>query len=291
MAATTDWAGAPAVLRMILGKQLQALRRRAGLSYDQAAEALDASHSTIRRIEAAKVARLRAPVVEKLLRTYGVSDPAEIAAFLETVREANQPGWWHSYREVMPTWGAAYLSLEQASRQIRAYEAQVVHELLQTEAYARAQIAAEGPHLPPALVERRLALRMRRQELLRRPDPPRVWVVLDEAALRRPVGGDGVMAEQMAHLVALNELPHVTVQVLRFDRGSHPAMRIGAFHHFRLRSPELPDVVYHATPTGAGYLDAPEDVLVCRETLDRLSAQAAPGRRTAALLAEIRQEL
>ena len=287
----TDWGGAPAVLRMILGRQLEELRRRAGLSYVQAGEALGVSHSTIRRIEAAKVARLRLTDVEKLLETYGVDDREEIDTFLKTVREANKRGWWHTYRDVLPDWFAAYLNLEQAARQIRAYEPQFVHGLLQTEEYARALIGAENPHAAPRALERRVALRMRRQELLGRADPPRLWVVMDETVLRWPVGGPEVMSRQLDHLLTLGELPHVTLQIMRFDRGPHPAMGAGAFHHFRFRAPELSDVVYLANLIGAVYLDDRADVLVYREALDRLGAQAAPDTRTPEILTSLRAEL
>ncbi|GAA3096541.1 hypothetical protein GCM10017687_03930 [Streptomyces echinatus] len=151
--------------------------------------AIGVSHSTIRRMEAAKVARLRLADAEKLLQVYGVTDQEEIDTFLQSVREANKRGWWHAYRDVMPDWFAAYLSLEQAAVQIRAYENQFVHGLLQTEDYARALLTAAGPHASAEAVERRVALRMRRQELLARQGPPRLWVVMDETVLRRPVGG------------------------------------------------------------------------------------------------------
>src|ERR1044072_5107365 len=143
--AETDWGGAPSVLRMILGRQLEELRPRAGLTFEQAAEAIGVSHSTIRRLEAAKVGRLRLPDVEKLLQVYGVRDQQKMASFLKSAREANKRGWWHTYRDVMPDWFAAYLSLEQAGLQIRAYEPQFVHGLLQTEDYARAPLSARNP--------------------------------------------------------------------------------------------------------------------------------------------------
>ncbi|MDT0268712.1 helix-turn-helix transcriptional regulator [Streptomyces sp. DSM 44915] len=287
----TDWGGAPAVLRMILGRQLEELRRQAGLSYAQAGEALGVSHSTIRRIEGAKVARLRLGDIEKLLETYGVADPEEIDTFLRSVREANKRGWWHTYRDVLPDWFAAYLNLEQAARQIRAYEPQFVHGLLQTEEYARALLNAEHPHAAPRDQERRVALRMRRQELLHRADPPRLWVVMDETALRWPVGGPAVRRRQLDHLLATCELPHVTLQLMRFQRGPHPAQGAGAFHLFRFRAKELPDIAYLANLIGAVYLDDRADVLVYREALDRLGAQAAPGTRTPEILAALRDEL
>ncbi|GAA4798768.1 helix-turn-helix transcriptional regulator [Streptomyces ziwulingensis] len=291
MTAETDWGGAPSVLRMILGKQLEELRNRAGLSYEEAGEAIGVSHSTIRRMEAAKVARLRLTDAEKLLQVYGVSDRQEIDTFLKSVREANKRGWWHTYRDVMPDWFAAYLSLEQAALQIRAYEPQFVHGLLQTKAYARALLGAGNPHAPSGATERRVALRMRRQDLLTRAAPPRLWVVMDETVLRWPVGGADVMRAQIDHLIEVNRLPQVTVQIMPFGNGPHPAMRAGAFHLFRFRARELPDIVYLNGLVGAVYLDKRDDVVVYREALDRLGAQATPAGRTEAVLGRIRKEL
>ncbi|MGM9342618.1 helix-turn-helix domain-containing protein [Streptomyces salinarius] len=291
MTAETDWGGAPSVLRMILGRQLEELRTRAGLTFEQAGEAIGVSHSTIRRLEAAKVARLRLPDVEKLLQTYGVRDRQEIDTFLKSAREANKRGWWHTYRDVMPDWFAAYLSLEQAALHIRAYEPGFVHGLLQTPAYARALLSAGNPHASSAATERRVALRMRRQEILTRPSPPRLWVVMDETVLRWPVGGAEVMRQQVDHLIEVGRLPNVTLQIMPFAGGPHPAMRAGAYDLFRFRAPELPDIVYLGGLVGAVYLDKPDDVLVYREALDRLGAQAVPARGTEELLGALRKEL
>ncbi|MFD7766095.1 DUF5753 domain-containing protein [Streptomyces sp. NPDC059787] len=228
---------------------------------------------------------------EKLLRVYGVTDQQEIDTFLKSAREANKRGWWHTYRDVMPDWFAAYLSLEQAALQIRAYESQFVHGLLQTEAYARALLSAGNPHVPAEAAERRIALRMRRQELLRRETPPRVWVVMDETVLRWPVGGPDVMRAQIGHLIELHRLPQVTQQIVPFAGGPHPAMRAGSFQLFRFRARELPDVVYLNGLVGAVYLDKGDDVVVYREALDRTGAQATPTTRTEAVLDRIRRDL
>ncbi|KOV86257.1 XRE family transcriptional regulator [Streptomyces sp. NRRL WC-3618] len=276
---------------MILGRQLEELRTRAGLTFEDAGVALGVSHSTIRRMEAAKVARLRQPDVEKLLQTYGVTDQREIDTFLKSVREANKRGWWHNYRDVLPDWFAAYLSLEQAASQIRAYEAQFVPGLLQTADYARALLGAGNPHAPSEATDRRVALRLRRQELLTREAPPRVWIVMDETVLRWPVGGPEVMRAQIDHLIEMNALPHVTLQIMPFGNGPHPAMRAGAFHLFRFRAPELPEIVYLSGLVGAVYLDKGDDVVVYREALDRLGAQSAPAGKTEAYLGAIRKEL
>lgn len=191
----------------------------------------------------------------------------------------------------MPDWFSAYLSLEQAALQIRAYEAQFVHGLLQTPDYARALLGAGNPHAATEAVERMVALRLRRQELLSRPSPPRLWVVMDETVLRWPVGGPEVMKAQIDHLIVLNALPHVTLQIMPFANGPHPAMRAGAFHVFRFKAAELPDIVYLNGMIGAIYLDKDDDVLVYREALDRLGAQSTPATKTEALLGAIRKEL
>jgi hypothetical protein len=175
--------------------------------------------------------------------------------------------------------------------QIRAYEPQFVHGLLQTQEYARALLTAGNPHAPDGATDRMVALRMQRQELLHRQNPPRVWVVMDETVLRWPVGGAEVMRAQIDHLVAVNALPHVTVQIMPFRNGPHPAMRAGAFHLFRFKARELPDIVYLNGMVGAVYLDKDEDVLVYREALDRLGAQSVSARKTEELLGAIRKEL
>ena len=278
------------VLRLILGKQLEQLRKRAGLTYVQAAQAIKVSDATVRRMENAKVARLRPAEVEKLLRLYGVTGEREITAFLRSVDEAGGRGWWHTFRDVMPDWYASYLSLEQAAMQIRAYEPQFVPGLLQTEEYLRARLASGNPHDTEEVTERRVALHTRRQDLLHRRNPPHLWIVMDETALRRPVGGPDVMRAQIDHLLTLGEPPHVVLQIMRFDRGIHPAMSSGAFHLFRFQAREMPDVVYLSGLLDAAYLDKPEDVVVYRETLDRLSAQAPSVRITRATLESLRKE-
>ncbi|MEW2620413.1 helix-turn-helix transcriptional regulator [Streptomyces sp. NPDC048106] len=291
MTTETDWGGAPRALRMILGRRLAELRIRAGLGYAEAATAIGVSHSTIRRMEAATVARLRLADAEKLLQVYGMTDRREIDAFLRSVREANKRGWWHGYRDVMPDWCAAYLSLEQAADHIVGYGNQCVPGLLQTERYARALLRATHPHAPAEAVERRVAVHMRRQRLLARTEPPRVRVVMDETVLRRTVGGPAVMRAQIDHLVEIGRLPHVTVQLMPFAHGPHPATPAAACHLFRFRARELPDTVFVDGLLGAAHVDKPEHVDSYRQALDRLAAQAAPAARTETLLGAIRGEL
>lgn len=290
MTAESDWGGAPPVLRIILGKQLEALRIQAGLSFDEAGAALGVSHSTIRRMEAAKVARLRLADAEKLLRTYGITDPERIERFLRSVQDAGRRSWWHAYRDVMPDWFASYLSLEQAAWQIRGYENHFVHGLLQTAEYTRALAAGREGRASDDEADRLLALRLRRQEVLSGDSAPRLWVVMDETVLRWPVGGPEVMREQIGHLIAMNRLPHVTVQIMPFANGPHPGLRSGASQLFRFRARELPDIVHTRTLLGADLHDKPEDVMKYRQALDRLSAQAAPAARTEEILEALRAD-
>lgn len=283
--------GPPTVLRMILGRQLEELRTRAGVTFEQAGETIGMSHSTIRRMEQAKVARLRLSDVERLLRTYGVTETAEIETFLELAREANKHGWWHTYRDVMPNWFGGYLSLEQAAVHIRAYEAQFIPGLLQTEAYAHALLTAGDPQAAAEDIDRRVALRLERQRILTRPQPPLLWAVMDETVLHWPVGGREVMRAQIDHLLEISTAQHIRLQLMPFSHGPHPATRAGAFQLFRFEALELPDVVYLGGLIGSAYLDKQDEVSAYREALDRLAAQAPQEKNTRALLSAIRKEL
>lgn len=279
---------APTVLRMVLGKRLKQLREQAGVSFEEAARAIEVTPLTVRRIEKAEVG-LRIPYVKELLRTYGV--PAtEIDDFLALAREANQPGWWYKYRDVLPEWFSAYVSLESEASVIRLYEPHYVPGLLQTTDYATALMRVGFPNESKEDVARRVALRTRRQDLLAKPDAPAIWAILDETVLRRPVGGAEVMRAQIDRLHEVLDMPKVRIQVMRFGVGAHPGA-FGPFHHFRFGFSELPDVIYTESLAGAVYVDRPGDVVTYLEVLDRMSVQAEPVARTRAILAELRKEL
>jgi transcriptional regulator with XRE-family HTH domain len=280
--------GSPTVLRMILGRQLQALREKAGLSYQQAADAIYSSEWTIRRIEAGKGA-LKPLNIKSLLVTYGVTDVREIDAFLGLARDASKPGWWHSYSDVLPDWFKVAVGLEESASLIRTYQPQVVPGLLQTEAYARAITAASFPSEKEEDTERRVALRLARQDLLRRPAPPEYWVILEETVLRRPIGGPEVMRGQIEHLIETAARPNITIQVLPFATGWHPAL-YGMFNIFRFPDDAIPDVVYSEGLTGAYYLNKPEETSKYIEALDRMAAQAATPDQTITIQQEILKE-
>jgi DNA-binding XRE family transcriptional regulator len=278
----------PTVLRIILGRQLQTLREKAGMSYEQAAEAIYASAWTLRRMEKAEVG-LKLNYVKSLLMAYGITDVREIDVFLDLAREANKPGWWHSYTDVLPAWFRVFPGLEQAASLIRGYEPHCIPGLLQTEDYARALSLAGYPSAAQDETDRRVKLRMTRQQILTRPDPPKLWVVIDAAALRRPVGGPGVMRPQLGRLIDATAQPNITLQVLPLEAGAHPVM-YGMFHLLRFPTSELPDVIYGENLTSAFYLDKPTDVATYTEALDRLCAQASPADKTAGILRRIRKD-
>lgn len=279
---------APTVLRLVLGKRLRHLREQAGVSFEEAARAIEVTALTVRRIEKAEVG-LRIPYVRELLRAYGVP-AAEVDDFLALAREANKPGWWYSYRDVLPDWFSAYVSLESEAGVIRLYEPHYVPGLLQTRDYATALMRVGFPNETKQDVSRRVALRMKRQDLLAKPDAPAVWAILDETVLRRPVGGPEVMRAQFDRLTEALDLPKVRIQIMRFGVGAHPGA-FGPFHHFRFGFSELPDIVYTESLVGAVYVDRPDVVVSYLEVLDRMSVQAEPVGRTRAILGELRKEL
>jgi hypothetical protein len=272
---------------MLVGSQLRRLRVQKGLSREQAGEAIRASEWKIHRLENGQVGFKERDIVD-LLELYGVTGPAEVAAVLALAREANEQGWWHHYSDVLPQWFRAYVDLEREATLIRAFEAQFVPGLLQTEAYARAVM---GGALEESAedIQRRVDLRVARQALLTSPTAPRLWAVIDEAALRRPVGGPEVMREQFDHLVDCSRLTNVTLQVLPYGAGAHPAM-VGAFSILRFSDDDLPDVVYLEHLTGAMYLDKREDVQQYLHVMESISVRAARPSNTAAILESIAKE-
>jgi transcriptional regulator with XRE-family HTH domain len=281
--------GGPTVRRMLVGAQLRRLRTEAGLSREQAGEAIRASEWKIHRLENGQVGFKDRDIID-LLRLYGVTDPTEIAEFVALAREANSPGWWQHYGDVLPPWFRTYVDLESVATLIRTYEGQFVPGLLQTDDYMRAVV--QGAHLEESAEEvgRRVRLRMARQTLLTREQPPRLWAVLDEAALRRPVGGREVMRGQLERLIEATKLPNVTLQVLPFRAGAHPAMQ-GAFSILRFADRELPDLVYLEHLTNAVYLDKRDEVERYLDVMELLCVQSDPPARTVELLERILDEL
>jgi transcriptional regulator with XRE-family HTH domain len=282
-----DWAG-PTVRRMLVGAKLRRLRTDMGLTREQAAAAIRASEWKIHRLENGQVGFKERDLVD-LLERYGVSDPEEVEELLAMAREANLPGWWQRYGDVLPQWFRNYVDLESAAALIRTYEGQYVPGLLQTDDYIRAVIHNAGLESSEE-VGRRVRLRMARQTLLTREHAPRLWAVVDEAALRRPVGGREVMRGQLERLIAATKLPNVTLQILPFAGGAHPAM-VGAFSILRFAGRDLPDVVYLEHLTNAIYLDKRAEVERYLDVMELLCVESEPPARTVELLTRILDEL
>lgn len=281
---------APTVGQVVLGKRLQELREAAGLSREEAARVLRVASATVRRMEMAEVA-LKIPYVQVLLATYGAAGD-EQAAFVRLAEEANQPGWWQRFHDVLPDWFSLYVSLEGAARIVRSYEPHFVPGLLQTEAYARAVLEAGTiGQSGPESIERHVSLRMARQRLLERDDPPHLWVIMDETVLRRPVSVDAaVMRDQLDRLLEYADRDRVTLQLAEFAAGPHPGT-YAPFTLFRFAEPELPDMVFTEYLTGALYLDSRQEVSTHLEVLDHMTARASSARRTRQVLREYREVL
>ncbi|SDH02970.1 Helix-turn-helix domain-containing protein [Sinosporangium album] len=280
----------PTVLRMLVGAQLRRLREARKMTREEAGDTIRASTSKISRLELGRTGfKLRD--VDDLLTLYGVDDEAERATVLSLAERANAPAWWHYYGDVVPSWFEAYLGLEQAACVIRTYEVQFVPGLLQTEDYARAIIRiGRGGQATPEEVERRVDLRKRRQRLLAKPTPPKLWAVIDETALRRPVGGAAVMRAQLKHLIEIAELKNITLQLMPFSFGCH-AGAAGASTILRFPEGELPDIVYLEQLTSALYLDKPADTQRYWHVMNRLGIQAIQPRKTIAHLHQILRDL
>jgi len=266
----------PTVLRMVVGARLRQYREAAGISAAQAAHELRATHSKISRMELGRVALKQRDVVD-LLALYGVTDSDERTRLVDLALQSAAPGWWHQYADVLPDWFERYIGLERAAAEIRGYQVQFVPGLLQTAAYARSVIRISNRHASEDEIDRRVGVRMERQRLLTDPEPPKIWLVLDEAVLRRAPDGEQEMRAQIEHLLAVTEMPHVTVQVVPFRNGPHSAAG-GPFNILRFEEWDVPDVVFLEQLNSALYHDDPAQVLAYRTIWDQLAVEAAdPG--------------
>ncbi|WP_372444337.1 helix-turn-helix domain-containing protein [Micromonospora qiuiae] len=270
---------------MLLGAQLRRLRESRGVTREDAGWEIRSSESKISRMELGRVGFKERDVAD-LLTLYGVTDEQERFALLKLARDANSPGWWHRYGDVLPSWFQSYLGLEAAAVLIRSYEVQFVPGLLQTREYARAVVLLGHSGADSVDIDRRVDLRMRRQELLRRPRPPRLWAVVDEAVLRRPIGGPQVMRAQLEALLEATRTPNVRLQVIPFAAGGHAAAG-GAFTILRFGDQDLPDIVYIEQLTSALYLDKREDLDFYALAMERLCVEAEPPENTPDILKRI----
>ncbi|GAB3972819.1 helix-turn-helix domain-containing protein [Streptomyces sparsus] len=280
--------GGPTVLRIVLGTHLRRLREARGITREAAGDAIRGSHAKISRLELGRVGYKERDVAD-LLTLYGVQDETQREEFLTLARHANNPGWWHKYSDVLPSWFETLLGMEEAASVIRTYEVQFIPGLLQTAGYARAVAKLGHASASEAEIERRVDLRMRRQELLSRPQAPRLWAVIDEAALRRPLGGTEVMREQIQHLLRVARQPNVTLQVAPFRIGGLAAAG-GPVTILRFHEPDLPDIVYLEQLTSALYLDKRPEVETYMVVMDRLCAAAETNDSTIDFLTGIAED-
>jgi hypothetical protein len=267
----------PTVQRLVLGGHLRRLREEVGMTTERAAASIRGSHSKISRMEHGRVGFKERDIAD-LLSLYGIGPGDEREALLNLAREASTPGWWQGYADILPHWVEPYFGLEAAASFIREYELQFVPGLLQIEDYARAVIRLGN--LPSEdEVERRAKARIARQQILFRDNPPKVWAVLDEGALRRVIGGPKVMRAQLLHLIEMCDHPAVTLQILPFSAGPHRAMG-GPFTILRYTEPDLRDVVYIEQLTSALYLDKPTEVDAYLEVIEEVCLQAEASAKT-----------
>ncbi|WIM96325.1 helix-turn-helix transcriptional regulator [Actinoplanes oblitus] len=281
--------GGPTVLRILLGSQLRKLRETRGITRDAAGYEIRASGSKISRMELGRVSFKERDVAD-LLTLYGVGDKAEREALLSLARQANSPGWWQQLNDVLPNWFQAYLGLEAAATLIRTYEIQFVPGLLQTPEYARAVIMLGHAGASSDEIDRRVEVRKQRQQILTRSGGPQLWAVIDEAVLRRPIGGVEVMRAQIEALIEASKLPSVRLQIIPFTAGGHAAAG-GPFSILRFPEPELPDVVYVEQLTSAIYLDKREDVDQYAMAMERVCIDADPPNHTPEILGKLLHEV
>ena len=276
----------PTALRMQIGARLRLMRESKGIGRAEAGHAIGSSASKMSRLELGRQS-FKIQDVLKLLDLYGVHEEEERAAFAGLVQEAKKPGWWQGYGDVLPSWFEQDLGIEQSARTIRTYEVQYIPGLLQTREYARAVIGLEHHDAPYDGLERRLTVRMTRQEILHRPvGAARLWAVIDEAALRRPFGGPDVMRGQLEHLIAVSEgMSNVRLQVLPFSAGGHVALG-GPITIVRFAEHDLHDVTYLEQLTGARYPEGDEAARY-HEIMDLLAIRAARPARTTAFLKDL----
>jgi transcriptional regulator with XRE-family HTH domain len=278
----------PTARRMILGSQLRRLREEAGITRQQAGYNIRGSESKISRLELGRVGFKERDVTD-LLTMYGVDDPNERRAFLDMVKQSNEPGWWRRFGDTMPNWFTDLVGLEEAAARIQIWEPLYVSGLLQIEPYARAIFSHGRSEMADERVDQLVALRMRRQKMFSRPDAPRVWMVLDESVLYRPIGGMKVLKQQIEYLLEMSALPHVSIQVLPYTRSGLSAEH--AFSLLRFGEPELPNIAYVEYMTGAHYIEKREEIEKYSRALDMLAVDAETPERSRSMLSKRRQEI
>lgn len=279
-------AAGPTTRRRQLGADLRRLRELKGLTLEEAGARVGISKATLSRYET-KEGSVKWPAVDALCREYDASDEERLA-LVELAKGAKIQGWWRSLADPIPVSMNLMLTLEDEVVREDHYACMYIPGLLQTRAYAEAVHRASEMRCAEREVQHMVDIRMKRQELLQREDPPHIWCVIDEAAIRRSVGGQTVMHEQLRHLLTTSELPHVTIQVLPFSTGAHAAA-VGSFVVLGGQTPEL-DVVYVDVLGGGLFMEKPEELERYRLAFQYLRAQALDLEASAALIQRISEE-
>ncbi len=276
----------PTVRRRRLGSELRRLRESHSIKLEEVADRLGLAPSTLSRIETGK-SPTRTAYLNALLELYGVYDPGQRQVMLEMARDGHRRGWWAVWDGVLPTGFGIWVGLEAEAASLRVYEAQVVHGLLQTEGYAHSVMSTVRRRQTAEEIERLVRLRMQRQDVLHRPQPLDLWLILDEAVLRRMAGPSRVMREQLDYLCEACQWPNVTLQVLGFGSGMHPALG-GSFAIIEFPDRLDPDVVYTEGVTGQAYIEERDrEVGAQSEAFDLLRASALPPAESALLIRSV----
>ncbi|MFI2783448.1 helix-turn-helix domain-containing protein [Streptomyces sp. ALB3] len=273
----------PTVRRRRLGQELRRLREIKGMTAEEVAERLLVSQSKISRLENGRRS-ISQRDVRDLCGVYEVEDHRVVDSLMQMAKDSRQQGWWHAFGDIPYS---VYIGLETDAESLRVYEPQVVPGLLQTRSYAEALINGALPEAPPSDIEKRVNVRARRQDRVNAPEHPlRLWAVIDESALRRLVGGEQVMIQQLEHLIEQSRLPHVTVQVLPFDMGAHPGIN---GQYAILEFPDAADssVVYIEGVTSDLYLEKANDVQRYSVMYEHLRAQALNVDQTRQFISDI----
>jgi hypothetical protein len=279
----------PTVRRRRLGAELRRLREANSLKLEEVAEQLGLAPSTLSRIETGK-APTKTAYLTSMLGMYGVDDPAVRKVLVDMAREGHRKGWWSIYDDVLPSGFDIYVGLEAEASGLRSYETDVVHGLLQTTDYALAVLRELRPRDSGEQVARGVDLRMQRQRLLDSDPPLDLWLILDEGAIRRNIGGVKVMRPQLEHLIQASRWSNVTLQVLSFETGAHAGL-VGPFSILQFPERGDSEVAYTESVGGMIYLEKEREVRACAEAFDRMRAAALSPAASIELIQQVQEEL
>ena len=279
----------PTVRRRRLGAELRRLREAHSLKLEEVAEELSLAPSTLSRIETGK-APTKSAYLMAMLDMYKVNDPGVRKVLIDMAREGHRKGWWSIYEDVLPSGFDIYVGLEAEAHGLRSYETDLVHGLLQTTDYALAVLRELRPKDSQEQIARVVDLRMQRQRLLEQDPPLDLWLILDEGAIRRNIGGPGVMRPQLEHLVQASRWPNVTLQILAFEAGAHPGL-VGPFSILEFPERTDSDVAYTESVGGMIYMEKDREVRACAEAFDRMRAAALSPSASLELIHQVSQEL